>query len=149
MFKRFEFEREAWEKLELMPMTVRRKLDVLGLKLHLEQWRMLSRAERLIICHFPVESGDERVALLDFVRETVKRRGGGELTPVAPSAPRVPPEAAEIPADAARMISELGLTEDAWQRFDADERYALGRLTRKGPDTFGAAWREIAGKLKN
>lgn len=149
MFKRFEFEREAWQNLELMPMTVRRKLDLLGLKLHLEQWLALSHAERLIVCHFPVELSDERVALADFLREAVKRRAGGELAPVGAGAGGGAAQAAVIPADAARMISELGLAEDAWKRFDADERYALAKLARKGPDTFGAAWREVVAKQTN
>lgn len=149
MFKRFEFEREAWQNLDLMPMTVRRKLDLLGLKLHLEQWRALSRAERLVLCHFPVELDDERAAIADFLRETVKHRSGGELERVGASTAGGPSDAAALPAEAARLIAELGLAEDAWKRFDADERYALAKLVRKGPETFGAAWREIAAKQKN
>jgi hypothetical protein len=32
-------------------MAVRRKLDRLGIKIGLEQWELLGRGERLMICH--------------------------------------------------------------------------------------------------
>jgi hypothetical protein len=143
MFRRYEFEKQADEDLQLMPMTVRRKLDLLGLKLHLEQWQALSRIERLVTCHFPVELTDEREVLAQYLREAVQRRGAGELTPLDARAGEAPPGAKRIPADAARLIAQLKLPESEWEKFDADERFALARLARQGAETFAAAWQEM------
>jgi hypothetical protein len=143
MFRRFEFEKEVYETLELMPMTVRRKLDILGVKLHLKQWQSLSRTERLVICHFPVDSAEEREVLTAYLGEAVTRRESGELATTAPSASDARSEPDGIPPDAEQVMRRLGLPEQAWYRLDPDERFALARLARRGADKFADAWREI------
>ena len=47
MFRRFDFEKDLYETLELVPLSVRRKLDLAGVKLDSNQWQALSRVERL------------------------------------------------------------------------------------------------------
>ena len=42
----FSFERALWEALDLVPMAVRRKLDLAELKLSPEGWQMLSLDDR-------------------------------------------------------------------------------------------------------
>jgi hypothetical protein len=57
--RRFQFEADIYETLNCVPMAVRRKLDKIGLKVGLDQWQALSRAERLAVCYLPAESHDE------------------------------------------------------------------------------------------
>ena len=63
MIRKFKFEDEIYESLNCLPMAARRKLDALGVKLSLAQWEQLGRGERLMICHAPSASEEERSAL--------------------------------------------------------------------------------------
>ena len=56
MYKRFTFEGDIHESLDCVPLSVRRKLDLAALKISLDGWQQLSRAERLSLCHLPVDS---------------------------------------------------------------------------------------------
>jgi len=38
MIRKFKFEAEIYDSLNCLPMAARRKLDALGIKLHLAQW---------------------------------------------------------------------------------------------------------------
>jgi hypothetical protein len=143
MFRRFEFEKDVYETLELVPMSVRRKLDLLGLKLHLKQWQSLSRPERLIVCHFPITSQEEAEVLIAFLREAVARRDGSDLRELGPVTSDDQSQPASIPPDAAKLLDQLKLPKQGWLRLDADEQYALARLAHRGPEKFLAAWREF------
>ncbi|MGD0073919.1 MAG: nitrate reductase associated protein [Candidatus Binataceae bacterium] len=130
MIRHFKFEHDIYETLDLVPMAVRRKLDHIGIKVGLEQWRMLSRGERLAICHLPVNLEEECEALRVFVREAVKRLTGAEPKTI-PAAERTladPP--AEPPSLLVEHAREAGfvLDENAWNKLDADARYALVKM---------------------
>jgi hypothetical protein len=47
------------DDLELMPRSVRDKLDRVGIKLHLREWALLSRDERRRLVEAPCASDDE------------------------------------------------------------------------------------------
>ena len=115
--------------LACVPMAVRRKLDRIGVKVGLEQWKALGRGERMAICHLPVERHEEREALRLFINEAVRRVCGEE--------PRTLGEAQRAVADPpARLPHPLPnapargrwARQAAWERLDADERYALIKL---------------------
>jgi hypothetical protein len=67
MIRKFKFEHQIYESLNCLPMAARRKLDALGIKISLAQWEQLGRGERLMICHAPSGSEDERQALRTFI----------------------------------------------------------------------------------
>jgi hypothetical protein len=136
-----------YETLEFMPLSVRRKLDLAGVKLHLKEWQALSRVERMVICHFPVASPEECGVLAAFLRDAVKARAGTELAIMKPAAHNdAPPDAGQVPPDIARLIAELKLPEKRWSLLDPDERFALAKLARGGADKFMSAWSEFADK---
>jgi hypothetical protein len=148
MFRRFDFEKDLYETLEFVPLSVRRKLDLAGVKLHLNEWQALSRVERLVICHFPVASPEERDVLAVFLREAVKTRAGTELATMKPAARDAAPDAGHVPPDVARLITELMLPENRWSILDPDERFALAKLARGGADKFLSAWSEFADRRR-
>lgn len=76
MIRKFRFEAEIYESLNCLPMAARRKLDALGIKIHLAQWGQLGRGERLMICHAPSNSEEERDALRTFIEEATVARCG-------------------------------------------------------------------------
>jgi hypothetical protein len=146
MFRRFDFEKDLYETLEFVPLSARRKLDSAGVKLHLNEWQALSRVQRLVICHFPVASAEERDVLAAFLREAVKTRAGTELATMKPAAHDAAPDAGHVPPDVAQLIAELMLPEKRWSLLDPDERFALAKLARGGADKFMSAWSEFADK---
>jgi hypothetical protein len=60
--KQRDADRLAEERLELMPRSVRDKLDRIGVKLHLKEWQGLSLAERERLRDLPCATADEVAA---------------------------------------------------------------------------------------
>jgi len=99
MIRKFKFEDEIYESLNCLPMAARRKLDALGVKLSLAQWAQLGRGERLMICHAPNASEEERHALRTFIEEAAIARTG--------LAPKTLPDEARRSADPPAHLPEL------------------------------------------
>jgi hypothetical protein len=147
MIRKFGFEDEIYKSLSCLPMAARRKLDTLGIKIHLAQWERLGRGERLMICHAPSDSEEERDALRTFIVEATLARSG--------SAPKTLPhdarQSAYPPAHPpARLTSNaraagFELDDAAWAAIDDDQRYALMKLgdTEKPSHNFSAALGEF------
>jgi hypothetical protein len=146
MFRHFHFEEDIYCSLDCVPMTVRRKLDRVGLKVHLAQWQGLGQGERLAICHLPADQPDECEAMRTFIVEAVKRTSGAEPKDLAPEQRRAadPPE--KVPSGLAADAKAAGatLSQSMWDRLDGDERYMLTKLggEAKG-DKLAIAIREL------
>ncbi|HYL60535.1 MAG TPA: nitrate reductase associated protein [Candidatus Acidoferrales bacterium] len=146
MMRRFKFEDEMHESLRCVPMAVRRKLDRVGLKVGLEQWKSLDRGERLAICHLPTDAADECDALATFIREAMMRRFGVEPKQLseAQRASAEPPAAP--PPRLVAHAAQLGFdVVGAWSRLDSDERFALMKMGDAATPShnLGAALREF------
>jgi hypothetical protein len=74
--KQREAERIAEERLELMPRRVRDKLDRVGLKVHLAEWRALEMPAREQLRDLPCESGDEVARYASAVEQLVRGATG-------------------------------------------------------------------------
>ncbi|HTT76007.1 MAG TPA: nitrate reductase associated protein [Candidatus Binataceae bacterium] len=130
MMRRFGFEDEVHQNLGCVPMAVRRKLDRAGIKISLLQWQALGLGERLVLCHLPVESEEECEAVRIFTMEAVKAKSGESVKPLS-EASRAAAEPPEHPP--ARLVEHaraqgITLNQPAWDKLDADERYALIKL---------------------
>src|SRR5262249_37171050 len=126
-----------------IPLAVRRKLDLAGLKLSLAGWTAMTRAERLSVCHLPVDGPGD----LDVYREAIKgfaeRAGhpvppleGGPLDPAAWGPARIPGGlGGRVP----------GLSAGRGKALSEEARYVLYRLSeaRRGPEKLSAALREL------
>jgi hypothetical protein len=131
-------------------MAVRRKLDRVGLKVGLEQWKALDPGERLAICHLPADSREECEALETFVRGAVRRQSGAEpkaLNPEQRTAADPPTEAPAQLVENARMAG-ISLGSYEWSRLDDDQRYALIKLGGGGTPSHNlrAALEEFLGR---
>jgi hypothetical protein len=128
--RKFQFEAEIYESLYCLPMAARRKLDRIGLKVSLEQWQGLSRAEHLAVCYMPANTSDECQVLCEVIVEMVKSRCG--------SAPKELPEESRRDASPPTLPPALlversrdagfELNAERWDYLDEDERYALIKL---------------------
>ena len=148
MIRKFKFEDEMHESLQCVPMAVRRKLDRVGLKIGLEQWKSLDRGERLAICHFPVESAEELDGLGVFIREAMNRRFGAEPKTLtdAQRAMAEPPASPPSRVVANARAQGFNLNSEVWSRLDDDERFALMKMAdAKTPShNLGAALKEFS-----
>jgi hypothetical protein len=119
MYLRFAFEDGA-ETLEYMAQSMRRKLDLVGVKIGLKGWQAITRAERLALSHFPVDTDDERAAFVQVLRGFAERAGAKVETVAAVDArtwgkERVPDALAppHNPVDADLVLAEE-LVHFAW-----------------------------------
>ncbi len=143
MFRRFDFETDLTDDLELIPITVRRKLDASGVKLHLEEWRRLTLAERRALCHLPIATDEEAAVFAAILTEMVSRACGRPPESIAPNRALADPAASPIPSKVVELIGKHRLDASGWEKFDFDERYALIKLARDDAK-FLAGWTEIA-----
>jgi hypothetical protein len=144
MFRHFHFEEDIYCTLDCVPMTVRRKLDRIGLKVHLAQWQALGQGERLAICHLPADHADECEAMRTFVVEAVKRSSGVEPNDLPPEQRLTAEPPNEVPPALIADATSAGavLTQAMWDRLDGDERYMLTKLEKRG-DKLAIALREL------
>lgn len=125
---RFRFDRTP-EGLDLMPLDVRYRLDLVGLKLSLAAWQGLDLAVRIELCTHPVSTDGERadfIARIDAHVASVPRIG---------PAPQPPPWCSDEGfATVSARASELGfaLQREAWNALDDEQRYGLFKTSAKG-----------------
>ncbi len=146
MFRRFDFEEDIYCTLDCVPMTMRRKLDRIGLKVGLAQWQALGQGERLAMCHLPAQEPEECDALRSFVIEAVKRVSGAEPKELPPDQRSTAEPPREVPPSLVADARSAGvaLTQQMWDRLDGDQRYVLTKLV--GPaksDKLAIALREL------
>ena len=150
MMRKFQFEADVYESLNCLPMAARRKLDALGIKVHLSQWEQFGRGERLMICHAPADTEEERSALRTFIEEVAIARTGSPaqvlLEEVRQSASPPPHPPLSLVQNARAFGFELD--GEAWATLDDDQRYALMKLgdVKKPSHNLKPALREFLSK---
>ncbi len=77
----YPFEGPATVSLELIPLSVRHKLDCAEVKLHLPQWQALSLDERVQLLRHPCASHDEVRAYRTLLNEMIDRHHAVPPTP--------------------------------------------------------------------
>ncbi|SRR5579883_2199811 len=152
MMRRFKFEADIYNSLNCLPMAARRKLDRLGIKISLEQWQFLSRAERLMICHAPAGTPEECDVLKQFIEELSIAKTGNPPRALSEDARKDAEPPSEPPAvliDNARALG-IQISRAQWEKLDEDERYALVKLGGKGNPSHNlqAALEELIGPAR-
>ena len=129
----FHFEADFTADLRCIPMAVRRKLDLAGVKLRLTHWNELHEAEReQLLAWRDDPAALEALRLWLLERTSAMADGRAKLLTPAVSEPwqlaMAPPQSL---VDSCR---QLGLTppEQAWSRLDELERFALVKLSHPG-----------------
>jgi hypothetical protein len=142
----FAFEQDFVGTWRCIPLCVRRKLDLIGLKLKLNHWLELRQDERQQLVDWP----DDHEALQDLRQHLQQRTASmadGEAKPLPPAlaepwqiANSVPPEVARAARD-----RQVNLRSEHWAALGELERFALCKLARPGHDhhNLGAAFAEL------
>jgi len=147
MFHRYQYESETYPSLSRIPLHVRLKLDVTGIKISLKDWLAFSIEERTVLCHLPVETEEEKQAFASYL-DFLSRRYRGEPVRIATvmsrslwdSAHRVPERVA---GKSAPQIPPV--TVEEWRRWKSYQRYALYKtaLSQSDPEQFFAVLKEF------
>lgn len=129
----FGFEAEFTGDLRCIPMAVRRKLDLAGVKLKLVHWSELTVAERQLLLAWPDGTAAVAELRLWLLERTAQQTAGGARTlPIAYQESWQQQQ--ETPPAVHQACSEQGvlLCDAAWAGLSELQRFALVKLSHGG-----------------
>ena len=129
----FAFEADFTADLRCIPMAVRRKLDLAGIKLKLVHWSELSEAERQALVTWSDTPEAITALRAHLLLRTAELSAGQAGTLPAPSAEPWQ-QGDHWPEAVLASCRQLGLTPDpsGWSRLDELQRFALVKLSHPG-----------------
>ena len=145
----FGFEIDFAGTLHCIPMSVRMKLDQVGIKLSLKQWNRLPEPERQALIDRPCEGSARTGAYREFLVAAIEAhtRSPVEYASVDASPPWA--DASAVPARVVAWAQGLGVPPPSaaqWAALTPLQRFALFKLTRPGHsnENFIPAMREFS-----
>ncbi|MET3926659.1 nitrate reductase associated protein [Devosia sp. 2618] len=143
----FDFEKDFAGSLRCIPMAVRLKLDLVGIKLSLRQWSRLDRDQRGRLLEVPCGGAADRHTIGAMIEEWVTATGGtiDRIDPADSanwSNTNTVPEVVVLQAKG-EDVSAPSLSQ--WRALTDQQRFALIKLTRPGHENknFVPAMREF------
>jgi hypothetical protein len=130
----FGFESQAERTLDCIPMRVRMKLDLCGLKLSLEQWCGLPIGVRRVLLDARCDTTIEIARVRDYLVRVVEANGLDELPVVQVDRTAWSAES-ELPASLEFAMAALDLEKigaRTWRGLDDLQRFTLLKLSRPG-----------------
>jgi len=151
MFYRYRFESNFYPCLSRIPFHVRMKLDLAGVKISLKTWLAFGLEERWVLCHLPVDTGDEREVFCLYL-DWLSRRYLGEKVALVSPMTDPPWEGRDcIPAPVQARSQDRGqvVTPEEWVQWNRYERYALFKLSisKNEPEQFYGALHEFRERI--
>ena len=144
----FAFEHDFIGSWRCIPLCVRRKLDLIGLKLKLNHWLALTQEQRQQLVDWPDER-QQLNALRDHLRDCTSSMADGMAKNLPPACGEPWQQPNRIPAELIDAAQKQGIELDAntWSELDELERFALCKLARPGHDhhNLPAAFNEVLG----
>ena len=148
MFHRYEHEAEYYPALSRLPLDVRRKLDITGVKISLKDWLVYSLEERTVLCHLPCDSAEEQnvfVNYLDFLSRCYAGKPV-EMTAVVKSELW---DVRAVPIEILEKSAALNhpVTLAQWRAWPPHERYALYKTatSKSQPEAFAQVLKQLKG----
>jgi hypothetical protein len=137
MFHRFVYESEFYPDLSRVPIHVRMKLDLMGVKISLDDWLAFSFEERTVLCHFPVENEEEKSAFIAYLNFLSSKYRGAPAAVTDALDSALWDSSHNVPAS---VLEKSGLkapavTSEEWSRWNSYERYALYKTSKSKRDT--------------
>jgi hypothetical protein len=146
MFYRYQHESDIYPSLSRIPLHVRMKLDLTGIKVALKDWLAFSIEERTVLCHLPVESAEEKQVFASYV-DFLSRRYRGAPAATTASMSSSLWDRLEVPVAVAgkRAAQTLPVTVEEWRRWKFHQRYALYKtaLSQSDPEQFFAVLKAL------
>jgi hypothetical protein len=131
----FTFERDFVGNWRCIPLCLRRKLDLAGIKLRLNHWLALDQRQRQELVNWP-DDPDALTAMGEHIRTLTAPMADGEARSLPPAVAEPWQRGEEVPQDVRASAAGLGveLQQERWRRLDELERFALCKLARPGHD---------------
>jgi len=144
----FEFESDFVATLRCIPMSVRFKLDRVGVKLTLRQWSRFTHEDRERLLHQPCETEDDIATYRARLVDLVALRAGEQAKALAEPPDEAWRDKSATPPAVVRRSANVGLsppTADEWSGLSDIERFVLLKLSRDNHDNvnFAPALREF------
>ncbi|MFN9548308.1 MAG: nitrate reductase associated protein [Cyanobacteriota bacterium] len=129
----FRFEDDFAGDLRCLPMAVRRKLDLAGVKLKLVHWHGLTDQERQRLLAWP-DDGSSLALLRQWLLERSQSLPQGPAGSLPPALGTDWQRAEALPEVVATSCRELGLAlrPGGWRSLDELQRFALVKLSHPG-----------------
>lgn len=144
----FAFEHDFIGSWRCIPLCVRRKLDLIGLKLKLSHWLALSQAQRQELVDWP-DDPTNLTSLREHLRTCTRSLADGEARPLPPAThePWQNPHAIPVEVGEAAAQRQISLSPISWSGLRELDRFALCKLARPGHDhhNLDAAFSEVLG----
>ncbi len=127
----FGFEADFAADLRCIPMAVRRKLDLVGVKLGLPHWHRFSAEERQRLLVWP-DDGEGLERLGNWLRQRSAAMPEGEAKPLPPARQEPWQQGESCPELLRKACRDLGLRLEpaGWSRLTEVQRFALVKLSR-------------------
>lgn len=148
MFHRFRYEAAFYPSLSRIPLHVRMKLDLVGIKISLKDWLAYSFEERAALCHLPAEDAEEQRVFANYI-DLLCRRYRDTPVEIAERLDSARWDAGAIPAEVAQKsaacFNTVTITE--WQSWEPHQRYALYKtaVSKSQPEAFADVLSELRG----
>ncbi len=147
MFHCFQSEAEFARDLNQLPLYLRMKLDLTGVKLSLKQWLAFAFEERRILCHLPIDNDEELVAFVEYLSFLCNHYHASAAQRFLPLSPALWNTAHLIPEPALELSRKTGqaIVLDEWRHWQFHERYALYKTagSKNEPEKFFAILSEL------
>ena len=147
MFHRFQHESEFYPTLCRVPLYVRMKLDLTGIKVSLKDWLAFSIEERQAICHLPIENEEEQQAFTVYLDFLCRKYRGTPLELVPRISASLWDNKNRVPGAVANKSRDNGaaVTPEEWSRWRFHQRYALYKtaISKSEPEQFFAVLKEL------
>lgn len=151
MFHRYDYEAEFYPALSRLPLDLRRKLDVTGIKISLKDWLAISMAERSVLCHLPCDGDDEKQVFARYLDLLAVKYLGKPTEKTAAVSDGMWGDSALPDAVVERSQSlRESVTLDEWRRWQSHHRYGLYKtaVAKNQPEAFEQVLRQLR-KLKS
>jgi hypothetical protein len=131
----FGYEQDKYYPLRRIPMVMRLKLDLCGIKLAIGDWSKFSRDEREALVMMPYATQSDIAAIRKRLQELIAAYQGDstETAAVGKDAPWA--DTFAVPDSVSKQIQALGIpgpTPEQWAGLTDLQRFALLKLTREG-----------------
>ena len=144
----FAFEQDFIGNWRCIPLCVRRKLDLSGVKLKLNHWLALTQDQRQQLVDWP-DTSDALHQLRDHLRQCTASMPDGRAKDLDPVTAAPWQQVDQLPEEVADAAAARGveLTATHWREIRELDRFALCKLVRPGHDhhNLAAAFNEVLG----
>lgn len=145
----FAFEVDFGGTLRCIPMSVRLKLDQIGIKLSLKQWNRLPPDARRELTERPCDDAARTASYKQYLIELVERYTRSPVEPAAVDDSPAWADTAQVPERVNAWARGLGVFPPSpaqWAALAPLQRFALFKLTRPGHsnENFIPAMREFS-----